>query len=688
MSQKHGIGVVKVPVAQVMYVDPDGSTVIYDVSGSSEAVCGPALTKIQQPHGVVTRETWDVLRQDRVLAFARPRQKSQLAATLLGTSSSAVVGFGSDVSRELSAITPPSWTQVAAGLNHSHASQPISASQYVSRALNAWSSGAVAVETTAVPYRQQFFYSKEQTLQKNIYYHLPSSAALGLNRSDFLGASASYTEVLGSTRPEYVLDGMYYSAFGISEAGTGSYFQVPIDVPDSGRLVDIKVWVEMFFSGTTTGSFEWGDKADVGSLGNIAIALRSPTVKGFGNGHPIRNDSNYPTKKVSLRDAWLTDSFILWEGAGVYAPSLQAIRNDVNIGLPGFADRPEWMRDFAMRTVFWDSAPQQNPRHLGRIRSGELAGVGDLTASAPNAVAFGNGVVFGNNTSWYNTSSSNGVPQSGSPPSGWLTGPGGTPAAGEWNTSGTQRGPTHLQPLYPLLDSVFCQKLDPLSGYQTQLGTFNQYGTAQPRWRGYRPGLRGTEISGRWHLVIFVGLNVMAVRFRNVRLEITYDKNRPPIRQTTRDRAGRRPGPAGFKPHIWNYISGSGFTRVSVSVGLEDIDSYPTAIWITDQPASRVNRTVGITDNTASTDYAVFTRPVGVLQGDDEAHARLSYLRNEFGTPYIPLSSGSASSSEFLTELSSSATQVYEYFNPKPSVGGKRTLSEVVRAGRRSSSLG
>lgn len=57
-------------------------------------------------------------------------------------------------------------------------------------------------------------------------------------------------------------------------------------------------------------------------------------------------------------------------------------------------------------------------------------------------------------------------------------------------------------------------------------------------------------------------------------------------------------------------------------------------------------RTVGITDNTGSNlnDFAVFTRLSGTLAdrltGSGQG-ALYSYLHNEFGTPYIPISSGS-----------------------------------------------
>src|SRR5205085_1403595 len=63
-------------------------------------------------------------------------------------------------------------------------------------------------------------------------------------------------------------------------------------------------------------------------------------------------------------------------------------------------------------------------------------------------------------------------------------------------------------------------------------------------------------------------------------------------------------------------------------------------------------RTVGITDNTGSfTDFAVFSRITGTLQAfltsSGHESMRRAYLRNEFGTPFIPLSSGSGESPAF-----------------------------------------
>ncbi len=690
-ARRPGVDLPPVSVTQVTIADPDGSRVVAVASGSVESTPAvPPLVKFQAPAATLpggggggagaqvpaVRETWDVLRDDRVAAFRRTRQKQRLNQILLGQPSFAVAGFGADANRSTSPTTPPSWTQASLGLSHGSVIQPLSSSRHEQQNLNAFVSGTAPLEATAVPGSGTLYYTKLSPLQRKTYYHYPDPVQFAASPGDFNGVSASWTNTLGPSRPEYVLHGIYYS----DVPATGSYFRVPIDVPERGRLVDVRVWVELYFSGSTS----------YASLSNLFLGLRSPHVKGFGSGHPIRNDALYPSPGKA--DApHLIDTFILWEGAGTYAGVTAA---KFAWDPAGERARQTWNKDFAMRTVFWDSAPVENPRHLEKVRNGSVKNAINLSGSAPNTVFGGtlNGNGLGANVPWYAMSASSNVPGTGSPPAGWLTGPGGSAVSGtEWATSGTQYGPAEIKPVYPMLDRVYCQKYDPL--YWTLLNvpspTFtSQFFSSQPRWRGDRPGLRDSQIQGRWELIVMAGSGTMEIRVRQFRLELTYDANvGVSLPRTSSARPRRGAGARGAFPRVWNVISGSGFTEDGSGNPTGDYDIWPSLIWVPANPASSVNRTFGITDDTGSVDYAVFTRPIGIMTGSDQAAARIQYLQNEFGTPYIPLSSGSTATAEFLAQLSSSVSQVDDYFNPRPAIGAGRTLWEVVRLGRRTGSI-
>lgn len=244
------------------------------------------------------------------------------------------------------------------------------------------------------------------------------------------------------------------------------------------------------------------------------------------------------------------------------------------------------------------------------------------------------------------------------PPTGWLTGdvaldPNGEdyynlPASGEFPTYGVQIGPADIQPVYPLLDDLIVEKI-------TTETTF--YGTASlsiipgKKYSGFRPGLRGTEINGTWELMIGVavardtndsnhsGYNDFSIRgsgiwFRQWRLELIVEdeaESLPPLRR------------AFYKKH--NVPDTKRLVGV-VSGSAGGWDLGINYVYISPRP-NDYGRSYGITDNTSSnlSDFSVFTRLTGALAdrltGSGQA-ALNAYLHNEFGTPYIPISSGSS----------------------------------------------
>lgn len=535
------------------------------------------------------------------------------------------VDVGQDIVATNPTARPPSWTQHHAGINHSFVMTILSSSQHAKTNLNTFKSGTEPLEVSAVPASGNVYYTKQSRFVKRMY-KLSASADLGT----YVPASGVYL-------------------------GTGAFVHdFVLNVPDRGKIRDIKVWVEMaHVSASQTSAFDFTPDTDatIGPLSMTAISLISPNVH-FYSAHPILNDGRM---RDSINQSAFTkvgpgvipphaaSSYLLWEGSVFFAADI--LTND-------YRKFPTWNRDRHMRTIFSDNAVAYNPRHLEKVilHGGD---VNSLFDNAPNDsfLGFGSGLALGCDVPWMTDVRLIPGPHTsaGSPPAGWLTGPAGTNAAGEYATTGSNYGPEKIKPMYPLLDDIIAVKRT-VTGDNDYIG-IGTIGDGYPfykSWIGFRPGLRGTEVQGDWRLRIAMtgsGTNQITPQgayFRQFRLEFIldvheddafYTKRRFPRKSNIGIKQGSR--------KLYATISGtSGVPTVSVPPA----DYYPNLIYYVskDEPW----RTVGITDNSASfSDTAVFTRLTGALADvyatSGHAAARIAYLSNEFGTPFIPLSSGS-----------------------------------------------
>lgn len=272
-----------------------------------------------------------------------------------------------------------------------------------------------------------------------------------------------------------------------------------------------------------------------------------------------------------------------------------------------------------------------------------------------------------------------------SPPPGWLTGPGGTANVNEFPTNGANLGPADIQPVYPILDDVYVEKI------YDQPNPTNPRALPFERNRiiGFRPGLRGTEINGTWRLMLgiagdtFTGDVTGSVRagvwFRQARLEFLVDEGEP-SRDTYPSKSFR------FKKH--GIPKKEANKRVAIMSGSSAWDVGVNFVFVNSNP--EYGRSVGITDQSGSSQFAVFSQLTGafvdVLSGSgDLAGVRLAYLTNEFGTPYIPLSSGSGLAPSFDTFDNSESKISREIFsetlNPTTLISRDNTLrAHMARA--------
>lgn len=212
--------------------------------------------------------------------------------------------------------------------------------------------------------------------------------------------------------------------------------------------------------------------------------------------------------------------------------------------------------DIDMRTIFDDSSVYLNPREASVNPLGRLVNEGQY-ASPSSASLFGYmkyenfGPVFdtdhsmtGSNVPWMMddriapgilfgrdrnfATGTDGVVMSSSLfpiPKGWIIGDETGPV-----TYGLQLGPQSIRPVYPMLDDIVVEKTFTDTSY-----TSNSYfaAPADVKFLGKRPGLRGSEVHGRWKLLIgnnadFVsGEPTGSIRdgiwFRQFRLEFTVD---------------------------------------------------------------------------------------------------------------------------------------------------------------------
>jgi hypothetical protein len=240
------------------------------------------------------------------------------------------------------------------------------------------------------------------------------------------------------------------------------------------------------------------------------------------------------------------------------------------------------------------------------------------------------------------------------------------PSSDEWMTTGIQLGAPDIKPALPMLSDIYQQMMVPLLPAGRR--TLPDVGTSI---LGYRPGLKGTEIQGDWQIKFATTpgpfnpngdlsnagwghISSSQVYIRQVRLEFLVDTTQGfgdlqyfnPAREKLyrRSAVGLRGG-----RRLRNIVSGSVWWDSGVSYVYTVVqDSY--------------GRTVGITNSSASSDYAVFTQLTGALA------VALSGTPSWFlspppgeglpGLPYIPLSSASLGEASVVISNTGSASDM------------------------------
>jgi hypothetical protein len=252
----------------------------------------------------------------------------------------------------------------------------------------------------------------------------------------------------------------------------------------------------------------------------------------------------------------------------------------------------------------------------------------------------------------------------------------------EWpyNKAATRQfGPPDIRPVYPLLDDVYVEKVN----YES---VSSNKGKLYKKIIGYRPGLRGTEVHGKWKLLVGVAGDIVSpgnevvianpragIWFRQFRLEFTIDTGNGISHQySSRKRLYEKTGYVTDRPgkRLIEIVSGSSEWDTGINyVYVEQKDDY--------------GRSIGITDSTSSfyDSFAVFSRITGSLYDRLSVSKRdvfTTYLDNEFGTPYIPISSGSGISPSFDVfdpERAKAARRIVdEIMKPKPLINQQNTL--------------
>lgn len=475
--------------------------------------------------------------------------------------------------------------------NQEFVQRPISASRHEVTVLGAYYSGTNVIEG-AVPYTSSLYYAISRDIRK-VTFKLTASADMGgyvAHRGLSIHSSASITA------PHIItcnLENMENSQAKFTE---------------NGKIIDIKIWVEILqVSGALIHP----------PLGQFALAVRSPNLS-WGHAHPLRNYNKDGTVWGPYEDPpeFYKNSFLLWEPAsifrGVKVPYSGSPTSDTDGLDPAFRS-PCWDRDMGMRTIFCDGAQVRNPRDIYQVYKREFSSVlqGNRAYSAPNYGLLQlpenpTASMFGNGWPWFDSghlSSSNGS-DSGSPPNGWLTGAGGVASGIEWPTTGSNIGPIYMRPVYPLLDDIFVKKLYHTDGFASDEGN----GNVRQYWQGWvvkRPGLRGTDMLGVWHLMIANGflstLTYTPTYFRQVRFEITYEVTPGTKRQHVYSaNRVKRSGVVPYKKglNLISVISGSkDFTFIKSNLTDAPADYYSTGIYIEAGSELEINRAIGITDS-------------------------------------------------------------------------------------------
>lgn len=629
------------PSAVLNSVSLDGGTIT--AIGGMNAIDGNLITSSLTLEGAVS--------------MGRGYERRKLNQTVLGTGpwhidqppfpSKAVIDRFPTASFE-----SPSWTRKSLGVNHGFVISNLTSSNFQEHVLNLFRSGTETLEASAAPASTPTYFSKERRFQTIVVKKTASlddtvlRSGSWVSTGFFPGTGSIMTSVTGG--PDFTL-----STGTPTETNPNTHAPMSILIPvnASGRLVDIKIWLEWITVSGTGGD---------GALETFGAAIRAPNLS-WGNAHPIRNDpqlkriytSNFNDYNISgdpnvARDflgsdgtinSFYRDTFILWEGVKVFNPSFGPLNNFFGRTVPGMY--PTWAADGGMRVVFTDNAGCPNPRHLlGKPP------VLNYTGSPSSAVGFT--TAFGAQVPW---TSDQTIPGSavykapGSPPRGWLTGIGGKAAENEWPTTGVNYGTSEIKPLYPLLDPIFQTKVQtfevpPVTG--TLISDPNVISLFRPDlWRGVRPGLRGTEISGSWELLISM-FQCQQSYFRQVRLEITYETpsySRPAVRSNSHRPQARKPG-----SYMASRISGSDGQIVGVlsADNRAGWDCFISENFATVSEDNAIGRTFGVNPLSGNfvTDGALAYRLSGAL-ADLTGQTPGWLFSGPGGMPMIPESSAS-----------------------------------------------
>lgn len=550
------------------------------------------------------------------LNFRRIPEKKRYNDWLLGRALRTDLGHNEDDGNSTS--TPPAWVQSHTGKNQAFVISNVSSS--LQNSLNVYMSGTEAAEQTEMSASVEKFYTKNATETK--IYSLTASSDL----SGTLHGVGKFVASLSASR-------LYDNGNEVFSERSSDVIRFPIFVPDYGRILNIRVWVEII--NTALGQ---------STLRDINLAISSPNVTGFKS-IPWMNSPKF-IKKIDYNynsDSFYENTFILF-----------------------YPDLDDWGNDFHIRTVFDESSHRRNPADLGILfASGTNSHESYLLAKdSPNNIfssSLGNGFgsKIGGCVPWFNVlgvetgfSGALGAKESAdsqSPPVGWLTAPGGENATGEFETTGSNWGPDTIRPLYSLLDPVEEEILEGESLV------------------GVRPGLRGTEVHGEWNLLLkpsFIGSPV-AYYFRQWRLEVTFEVDK-------KDSIRRF------------YNSGKDVERKPIS---ELSTSYygeafrsRTKTKVYRAGNKNPGKTHGITASTSSyPNFAVFSRLTGSL-ADLYGENPHWFIQNEFKLPSVPISSGSGENASFniRTDVENNKKHVSEVFNPKQPVSKAITLKSVL----------
>lgn len=656
------------------------------------------------------------------LNVRRSKERASYDRLLQGTEYRKFTGETSSSLNQLA--TSPSWTQRNIGKNHAYVIGEMSCSQHEVFRLNTYNSGGLPLETTTVPASASAYYSKSNRFVKFIY-KFRGDALTPENPGAEIDSNNS---AVGGTYRDV---SQFVAASGVFRSNT--HFNpacFDINVAEYGKIRDIRVWVE-YVNDTRNGN-SYG-------IGGVQVALRSPNVS-FHSCFPLWNNESHKGfgynilyERFSFSQGMTgssqqfgnfyrqvpemyRSSYMLWNGSGLFI-------QDIGSGIGSFAARyKSWNDDLDMRTIFWDGSTMSPPHHLERLYNtvtDDAPGVSlpdtALASGSPNFTIYEEANKLGASAiqttdyaylvahasgafmPWFHDlrlPSGSIKNRSGfetvygtSPPDGWLSGPGGTPQLDEFNTTGSNIGPHTIKPYLPLLDDVFEQYV-----YKVE-GTSDQPMTSVKTF-GFRPGLRGSEIHGTWRLMIatqadnfspvngFLPELESGIWFRQYRIEFIVDQGEdvavfsPATARKYAVPACVLGKPGRLRRHL---VSGSAIWNTGIT-------------YVYTFSPEQYGRSIGITSNTGSniSDFAVFSQITGSLMtaitGTQQVAMVNSFLKNEFGTPYIPLSSGSGENPSFFSAEPDGdlATRVLrdEILRPKTFVKPSQTLKSTLNRAR------